>query len=201
MAEAREELDIVALDARGEGVAANGAIVPGALPGERARVRLRGRRGEEVEIVAPSAERQAPFCPWFGVCGGCAAQHMSGSLYARWKRGLVVEALKRAGVEAEVKPLVDAHGAGRRRATFHARFPHGGADEVGFMRARSHDIVSLDACPLFAPAMAGAIPAARALARDLRGLLKPLDIGVVATLEGLDVDLRGPEPLELKETQ
>ena len=37
------------------------------------------------------------------------------------------------------------------------------------MRARSHDIVAIDACPLFAPSMAGAIPAARALAGGLRG--------------------------------
>jgi 23S rRNA (uracil1939-C5)-methyltransferase len=49
--------------------------------------------------------------------------------------------------------------------------------------------------------MAGAVEAARALARDLRGLMKPLDIGVTATLEGLDVDLRGSGPLELAETR
>ena len=69
------------------------------------------------------------------------------------------------------------------------------------MRARSHAIVAIDACPLFAPAMAGAVPAARALAADLRGLMKPLDIGVTATLEGLDVDLRGAGPLGLAETR
>ena len=49
--------------------------------------------------------------------------------------------------------------------------------------------------------MAGAIEAARALARDLRGLMKPLDIGVTATMEGLDVDLRGSGPLDLSETR
>jgi 23S rRNA (uracil1939-C5)-methyltransferase len=199
MAEPHEELQIVALDARGDGVAASGVAVPGALPGERAQARLVGRRAELVEITAPSDQRAAPFCPWFGRCGGCATQHMSDSLYRNWKRGLVVEAMKRAGIMAEVGPLVDAHGAGRRRATFHARFPHSAPDEVGFMRARSHDIVSIDACPLFAPNMAGAVGAARALARNLRGLGKPLDIGVTATLEGLDVDLRGSGPLDLAE--
>ena len=35
---------------------------------------------------------------------------------------------------------------------------------------------------------------------DLRGLGKPLDIGVTATLDGLDVDLRGSGPLELAES-
>jgi 23S rRNA (uracil1939-C5)-methyltransferase len=201
MSDPAEMLEIVGLDARGEGVAESGVAVPGALPGERARVRAAGKRAELVEILRESPDRAKPFCAWFGTCGGCAAQHMSQTLYREWKRGLVVEALARVKIEAKVGPLIDAHGAGRRRATFHARFPHGAPDEVGFMRARSHAIVSIDACPLFAPSMAGAIPAARALAGDLRGLGKPLDIGVTATLEGLDVDLRGSGALTLAETR
>ena len=52
-----------------------------------------------------------------------------------------------------------------------------------------------------APAWPGAISAARALSGDLRGLMKPLDIGVTATLDGLDVDLRGSGPLGRAETQ
>ncbi|MGD0642816.1 MAG: methyltransferase [Roseiarcus sp.] len=64
------------------------------------------------------------------------------------------------------------------------------------MRARAHDIVAIDACPLFSPAMAGAIAAARALAADLRGFNKPLDIQATATLGGLDFDLRGSGPLD-----
>jgi 23S rRNA (uracil1939-C5)-methyltransferase len=201
MGEPIEEVSVVALDAHGHGLTANGAIIPGGLPGERALVKLEGKRAELIETLDVSPERAAPFCPWFGTCGGCVAQHMSASLYQRWKRGLVVEALAREGVAADVADLVDAHGAGRRRATFHARFPHGRPDEVGFMLARSHDIIAIDNCPLFSPGMAGAIPAAHALSGDLRGLLKPLDIGVTATLDGLDVDLRGSGPLGRAETQ
>ena len=201
MAEPLEEVSIVALDAQGHGLTDRGAIVPGALPGERTLIKIEGKRAELVETLVPSPERAAPICPWFGTCGGCVAQHVSASLYHAWKRGLVVEALAREGVAAEVGDLVDAHGAGRRRATFHARFPHGQPDEVGFMRARSHDIIGIDNCPLFSPGMAGAIPAAQALGRDLRGLMKPLDIGVAATLDGLDVDLRGSGPLGRAETQ
>ena len=69
------------------------------------------------------------------------------------------------------------------------------------MRARTHEIVAIDACPLFALGLEGAVAAARALAADLRGLGKPLDISVTATLEGLDVDLRGSGPLGLAETR
>jgi 23S rRNA (uracil1939-C5)-methyltransferase len=199
MTEPVETLDIVGLDSRGAGVTESGATVPGALPGECARVRVGEERTELVEITRARADRAKPFCPWFGACGGCAAQHMSETLYRDWKRGLVVKALARARIEADVRALIDAHGRGRRRATFHARFPDGAPEEVGFMRARSHAVVSIEACPLFAPPMAGAIEAARALAGDLRGLGKPLDIGVTATLEGLDVDLRGTGPLALPE--
>jgi len=196
-----EEVSIVALDAQGNGVAANGTIVPLALPGERALVKLEGKRAELIETLDAAPERAEPICPWFGRCGGCAAQHMSASLYRTWKRGLVVEALEREGVAAQVGELVDAHGSGRRRATFHARFPHGEPDEVGFMRARSHDIIAIDDCPLFSPGMAQAIAAARALAGDLRGMTKPLDISITATLDGLDVDLRGSGPLGRAEAQ
>ena len=201
MAEPLEEVSIVALDAHGHGVDASGVIVPGALPSERTMVKVEGKRAELVETLGRSPERAAPICGWFGRCGGCVAQHMSAALYHAWKRGLVVEALAREGVAAEVGDLVDAHGAGRRRATFHARFPHGQPDEAGFMRARSHDIIAIDNCPLFSPGMDGVIAAARAVASDLRGLMKPLDIGITATLDGLDVDLRGSGPLERAETQ
>ena len=201
MAEPLQEVSIVALDAHGHGLTANGAIVPGALPGERTLVRPEGKRAVLIETITTAPERAAPICPWFGTCGGCVAQHMSPSLYHVWKRGLVAEALEREGVSVKVEELIDAHGAGRRRATFHARFPHGEPDEVGFMRARSHDIIPIDACPLFRASMAGAVPVARALSRDLRGLMKPLDIGVAATLDGLDVDLRGSGPLGRDEAQ
>jgi len=171
---------------------ADGRVVAGALPGEV--LRSPGRVGLDLETTSP--QRAAPICKYYGVCGGCATQHFSPDLYASWKRGLVVAALEKVGVAAQVGALVDAHGEGRRRATFHARFLPNKRDEVGFMRARSHEIVEIDACPLFSPGLSGAIAAARALAGDLRGLEKPLDIQVTATLGGLDVDIRGTGALE-----
>ena len=47
----------------------------GRWSGARASARTSSRRS------TPSPERAAPICPWFGRCGGCAAQHMSPSLY------------------------------------------------------------------------------------------------------------------------
>jgi 23S rRNA (uracil1939-C5)-methyltransferase len=190
MSEVRRDVTIVSLNSRGEGIATDGTVAPLALPGERARIEADGERTRVVAIEVASPDRAEPFCPWFGRCGGCAAQHMNPSLYAAWKRDSVVKALAHAGVAAQVGPLVDVHGHGRRRATFHARFTDG-HEQVGFMRARAHDIVAIDACPLFAPGLAGAIAAANALAAAVRGISKPLDIQATATLGGLDFDLRG----------
>ncbi len=178
-----QQNEIVALTPRGEGVTAAGRHAPGLLPGD-------------CDGEPPRAPRATPICRWWGACGGCVAQHMPSELYADWKRASVVKALADAGVAAEVGALVDAHGEGRRRATFHARTTPEGVVEVGFMRARAHDIVEIDACPLFAPSLAGAAKVARALAEALKGTNKPVDIQITATLAGLDVDFRGCGKLE-----
>ena len=101
-----------------------------------------GERGRLIAVETPSPARIAPFCPLFGTCGGCATQHFAPELYAAWKTGLVETALTHAGLQADVTPLRPAHGAGRRRVTFHARAGRDGEEPVvGFMAARSHEIV------------------------------------------------------------
>jgi len=192
------EVTIEALGHRGEGVARGPIYVPGALPGERILAEIEGQRARLIEVLEASPHRAAPLCRYFGACGGCAAQHMDAQIYAAWKRDILIKALAQARVQARVDALIDAHGEGRRRATFHARFPKeaGAADEVGFMRARAHDIVHIEDCPMLAPSMAGAIVAAREIAHCLRGLGKPLDITVTATLGGLDVNIRGAGALD-----
>jgi 23S rRNA (uracil1939-C5)-methyltransferase len=200
-----QELSIDDLGHRGEGLvrSARGAIyIPGALPGERVLARIEGDRGRLIAVLAPSSDRVAPICPYFGDCGGCATQHLAPALYAEWKRQILAGALAQAHVVAPLGPLVDAHGEGRRRATFHARFEaDGDRVEVGFMRARAHKIVEIESCPVLAPAMSGALAAARALAECLRGVGKPLDINVTATLSGLDVDVRGCGALDFSARQ
>lgn len=142
-------------------------------------------------MLTPSPNRVAALCPHFTQCGGCAVQTLAEPAYRAWKGGLVADALRNAGVDAEVAPLVAAWGAGRRRATFHSRNDQRGEPHVGFMQARSHRIFELDACPILAPEMAAALLAARRVAEILKSLDKPLDLVVTASLNGLDLDLRG----------
>lgn len=192
------QLHIERLGQRGEGVASGPAgpiYIPYALAGETILADVEGERGRLVEILKPSPDRIAAFCPHYSICGGCAVQALAPAAYAAWKRGLVTSALNHASIKAEVGNLVDAHGLGRRRATFHARFGSKGEAQVGFMKARAHEIVALDSCPILAPQMAGALAAARAIVAALHAERKPLDILVTATLAGLDIDVKGHGPL------
>ena len=185
------------LGSRGDGIAdtAAGAIyVPYALPGETAEVeRWPGHpdRRQLIKIDVASPDRIAPICPHFGICGGCALQHLATARYRDWKRALVVTALARAGLDAPVDDLIDAHGEGRRRAVFHARMSTRDVIEVGFAALKAHHVVAIDRCPILAPGLAGAIEAAWAIAEALAATHKPLDIQVTATDAGLDVDVRG----------
>jgi 23S rRNA (uracil1939-C5)-methyltransferase len=192
-----QELLIEGLGHLGEGFAPGPIYVPGALPGERVLAQVNGERGRLVDLLSLSADRIAPICDYFGDCGGCATQHLGPALYSPWKREILVQALARAGVTAPVGPLIDAHGEGRRRATFHARFaPDGAHLTLGFMQARSHRIVEIQSCPVLAPGMSGALEAGRALGAALRGIGKPFDVNMTATLAGLDIDVRGCGPLD-----
>ena len=195
----RQRLEVRRLGQRGEGVAegTGGPVyVPYALPGETVLADP-DAAGLAPEILRVRPDRVAPVCPYFGTCGGCAVQSLPGGEYAAWKRGLVVDALRKAGVESEVAPLVGAHGAGRRRATFHARAEASpnvlrrAPLRVGFMRARSHEVIDLEACPVLAPELGPALPAARRIAAALADTGKPLDLVVTASRDGLDIDLRG----------
>jgi 23S rRNA (uracil1939-C5)-methyltransferase len=198
-----ERLVIDRIGHRGDGVVDGGPeplFVSGTLPGETVEVEAVPGQPDRRHLLAvekASAERMTPICPHFGVCGGCAIQHWETSAYRTWKRELVVEALRQAGIEAPIGELIDAHGAGRRRAVFHARGAHD-LLEVGFSAARAHRIVAIDRCPVLAKSLDGAIPAAWAIAEMLAPTKKPLDIQVTATDAGLDVDVRGSGPLPTK---
>jgi 23S rRNA (uracil1939-C5)-methyltransferase len=192
-----ERLFIDHLGHLGDGVAvtSGGAVyVPGALPGETVDVEdVVGHAGRLrlLQIVSASPKRISPVCPHFGVCGGCAVQHWDAECYRTWKRNLVVEAVDRLGLHPRVADLVDAHGAGRRRAVLHARRRTHEVLEVGFSAARAHRVVGIDRCPVLAKSLGGAIEVAWEIAEALGPTAKPLDLHVTATDAGLDVDVRG----------
>lgn len=166
--------------------------VPYALSGEVVEADISGSHALLRDIVTPSPERIDPFCPHFTRCGGCQIQQWQSETYRLWKRGLVATALKNQGIAAEVEPLIDAQGEGRRRATLHVKRTTEGVI-AGFNAARSHDIHPLDHCPILVPALAPAFE----IARRIGALIGDCDVAFTASETGLDVDVttkRKPTP-------
>lgn len=192
------KLSIERLGQRGEGVAHHqGAIVflPHVLPGEVVLADVDDDRGYVSRIEKTSPQRIEPVCQYYGACGGCALQILEASAYAQWKRAMVTDALARESIDVQVNDIVAAHGEGRRRVTFHARINHDRLAEqrieLGFMRARSHDIIDIVSCPVLSPGLSNAAAIGKRIARTMSALGKPLDIVMTETRTGLDVDMRG----------
>jgi 23S rRNA (uracil1939-C5)-methyltransferase len=189
------EVAIEELGARGDGVARLGTariFVPLALPGDRLRVRIIGRRGDglvggPIEWVE-QAPRAEPPCPHFGTCGGCQLQHVPAARYGAWKRQQVVAALARQGLDGiPVEPLVSASPGGRRRARF-ALLRQGGTVRLGFLERTSHRIVDVAVCPVLVPELVLLLPALRALLARVG--LGPRSGEVEATVSATGIDLQ-----------
>lgn len=178
---------------------------PGLLPGERASVRLTGRRGdgrlaEPRELLEASPDRIEPPCAFAGVCGGCVVQHLAEPAYVAWKEDLFDRALRARGVVAERRlPMLRVE-EGRRRVRFAAR---GLADGqvIGFnVKAGAH-IVDIDKCIAAAPKIADAPARLRPLLAQLLDVGEAMDIEVRTSEVGLDFLLVRNRPLDLSERE
>lgn len=175
---------IQSLGHKGEGVAeidGRKIFVPLALPGETVEIALDGERAQLVGVVAAAATRAEPFCPHFGMCGGCQLQHMDRPSYEKFKVDLVEAPLRFAGIDTKVARFIDAAGQGRRRASLHAR-----REGAGYMRLRSHQVHDIEACPILVPGLTRAPEITRAVF----AAIGEADVSFVASLSGLDVAIR-----------
>ena len=166
-----EEGVVAALNSDGEGVIRDGktAFVAGALPGERVRYR-RSRRSRAfddadlIEVLTPSPQRVTPRCAAFGVCGGCALQHLDPAAQLASKQQELAESLERIGKatpERWLEPLSGPVWNYRRRARIGARHvPKKDKVLVGFRERLKPYIAEMQRCEI--------------LAAPLDGLLAPL---------------------------
>ena len=156
-----EEGVIAALNHDTEGVVRDTktVFVPGALPGERVRFRrVRRHRqhdeGELLEIIEAAAERVTPRCAHFGVCGGCALQHLSPEAQLRAKQTELAENLQRIGKvtpERWLAPLAGPVWQYRRRARLGAKYvAKRGRVLVGFRERQKPYIAALSRCEILA---------------------------------------------------
>src|ERR1700751_1772095 len=189
---AGEEPAVVAgLTHEGEGVVHGGktVFVAGALPGERIRFRRTRRHrqhddGELLELLSASAERVAPRCAHFGVCGGCALQHLSPPAQLAAKEAELKETLARLGrVEPAswLAPLAGPVWGYRRRARLGVKFVRKkGCVVVGFRERAAPYVAQLTRCEVLAPPVGELLAPLAALLTglDIRAQLPQIEVAV-----------------------
>lgn len=98
-------IEIFDIAEEGKGVARHDDLVlfiEKAIPGDVVNVELQRKKkkfaeGRVTEILSSSPYRIDPFCPHFGVCGGCKWQHMAYGAQLKFKQQYVDNALSRIG--------------------------------------------------------------------------------------------------------
>lgn len=99
------DVQIIDIAEEGKGVAKHDDLVlfiEQTVPGDVADVELFRKKknfaeGRLVTLKEPSKHRIDPFCPHFGVCGGCKWQHMEYTAQLTFKQQAVENTLKRLG--------------------------------------------------------------------------------------------------------
>ncbi len=192
-------LQIEELGWHGDGIAnldGKRIYVPFTLAGESIHAMVMGSRARLLEILRASPDRVDPQCKYHGLCGGCAVQHFNFELYSQWKRQVIVHALSNRQIKAPVEHLIDGHGSGRRRVALHVHKVKG-QTRVGFMQARSHNLVKINSCPILAPELARATDIAGNIAEYLLNTAKTLNIQLTVSETGLDCNVIGAGELDL----
>jgi len=187
-----ELVTITGLGHSGDGVAETPegrVFVPYTLPGETVEIERTGARATAVRRRDDSPDRAAPICRHFGICGGCALQHMKSEAYLAWKREQVAAAFRQRGIETPVAPLVPLAPGTRRRAVFTAaREPRGVA--FGFHKRGSHEVVAISECPILVPGLEKKLGQLALIAKAcLDG--KEVRMVAVAADNGLDIAVTG----------
>lgn len=148
---------VIDLSQEGAGVVHAGktAFVAGALPGElvsfrRAKKHKQHDEAELETVIEASAARVTPRCAAFGVCGGCALQHLDPAAQIEIKNQQLHAVLERVGKVAPTRwlePLTGPVWNYRRRARLGSRFViRKGRALVGFRERLSSYVTATERC-------------------------------------------------------
>jgi len=153
------ELIINSYSHQGEGIGRvnNFTIfVPGAILGERARVKIievkkNFARGRLEEVILSSRHRTKPLCPVYHLCGGCQLQHIAYEKQLEMKKGIVENALERIGNQnIKALPTIGMKDPWRYRNKGYFQVnQEKGRVRLGFYKAGSYDFVPASGCVLF----------------------------------------------------
>lgn len=175
------EVDIIAVDAKGLGVAEHEGKrlqVFDALPGERVQARyLFGRsfrgKAETLEVLSASGDRSAPRCPHFGVCSACSLQHMSVPAQLDHKQAALLMQLRDVGrVEPQTvyAPLDGPAWNYRRKARLSVRDVAAKQRVlVGFRERNGRFVADMEQCHILRDEVASLLPGLARLLADMDG--------------------------------
>ncbi len=173
------DLHIESLDHEARGVAhLDGKVVfvEGALPGEHVTAQLIKKKpkfntARAIEVHKTSWLRVQPKCPHFGVCGGCAMQHLTADAQVAVKQRVLEDAFEHlAGVKPE-QMLAPIHGPAwgyRFRARLTVRLvPRKGGVLVGFHERRSSFVADMTTCQVLPPSVSALLVPLRHLIESM----------------------------------
>ncbi|WP_192360689.1 class I SAM-dependent RNA methyltransferase [Mesorhizobium mediterraneum] len=161
-------------------------FIPFTLPGETVTAAREKDRATLMSVLEASPLRIDPACRHFTECGGCAIQHLEAEAYHRWKRDKVAHALNSKGITCDIDALVPCAPQTRRRVVFTAR-RSGAGMLLGFVRALSSEIISIEECPISLPEIVAKLDRLKALAELVCATTKSFRMTVTVTGSGLDV--------------
>ena len=172
---------IESLDHEARGIArqeGKTVFVDGALPGEKVEYASFRRKPKYelahlVKVEEASTARVTPRCPHYGVCGGCAMQHMDPSAQVAAKQRVLEDSLWHIGRQRPQTMLPPIHAIPwgyRHRARLGVRKIPSKGVLIGFHEWRSSYIADLRSCAILPPHVS-------ALIEPLRTLVDGLSIG------------------------
>lgn len=200
---------VTGLSHDGEGIVPAGktAFVAGALPGEKVQFVRRRRHAHHDEaelesVLEPSPLRITPRCPHFGVCGGCALQHLDGEAQIAAKQRQVREALERIGKvtpEQWLEPITAALWGYRRKARLGARFvAKKDFAALGFRERYSSMVARIGSCAVLGEPVGTMIEPLAALIKSLsiRERLPQIEVAIAEQAVVLVVRVLSPPSAE-----
>jgi 23S rRNA (uracil1939-C5)-methyltransferase len=146
-------------------------FVPFVLPSERVTAELVERKKDFVRVrlsrvIEASADRTAPACLHFGICGGCHYQHIRYEAQLRYKSEILRETLRRTGKigwTGDIKTHASEAWRYRNRAQWKVRpwaaiGEEGGPSRagpigIGYFRAHSASLCAIHDCPILSPVL------------------------------------------------
>lgn len=180
---------------KGDGITADGLLVPLTLPGEVVQGLPEDGRIADPRITTPAPDRVRAPCAHFRSCGGCALQHASDDFVARWKQQLVETALAAQGLSAPLRPIHTSPPRTRRRATLAGRRTKKGA-LVGFHARRSDTIVPITECHVLHPDLLALTPVLAEITRLGGSRSATLSFALTHSRDGVDCAVTGGKPLD-----